>query len=136
MEAVRLPAAVASEIRRHAQQSPGEEVCGLIGADAGGARCYPVPNVARDKPHAFEMDPRGQIAAMRAMRARGEQLLGIYHSHPAGPPRPSLTDIVRHEYPDALYFIVTLTDGVPELRAFRIRNHKVSEVPIELDPDA
>lgn len=132
MEAVRLPPAVASEIARHALASPGEEVCGLIGVDAGGGmRCYPVRNVARDRSHAFEMEPGGQIDAMRRMRERGEQLLGIYHSHPAGPPAPSLTDIVRHEYPEALYFIVSLTGGAPELRAFRIRNQKVSEIPIQ-----
>ena len=134
METVRLPHAVAHQIRRHAEESPGEEVCGLIAGDAsGGMRCHPVRNVARDKSRFFEMDPRGQIEAMRAMRERGEQLLGIYHSHPSSAAEPSRADVEQHEYPDALYVIVSLKEGVPALRAFRIRNQKVSEVVIDAD---
>lgn len=134
METVRLPPAVAAEIRRLAQQSPTEEVCGLVSGDASGATgCHPVRNIAADKSRFFELDPRGQIDALRTMRERGEQLVGIYHSHPTGPPAPSPTDVERHEYPDAIYFIVSL-GAAPELRAFRIRDRRVSEIAIEPSP--
>ncbi len=41
----------------------------------------------------FEIDPQALIDAHRAARAgTGPQVLGYFHSHPAGPPAPSATD--------------------------------------------
>ena len=40
----------------------------------------------------FEIDPQALIDAHRAARAGGPQVLGYYHSHPAGEPEPSATD--------------------------------------------
>lgn len=135
METVRLAHDVAHLIQRHAAESPHEEVCGLIAADAaGGMRCQPVANIARDKSRVFEMDPRAQIDALRAIRERSERLFGIYHSHPSGAAEPSFADIEQHQYPDALCFIVVLADGTSTLRAFRIRHRRVSEIRIEVEP--
>jgi len=137
METLALPHALALSIRRAAQASPDEEVCGLIARDTSGSlRCQPMANGARDKAHAFEMDAREQIDALRGMRERGEQLMAIYHSHPNGPAQPSRTDIERHEYPDALCLIVSLANRQPELRAFRIGAGIVSEVSIVIGPPA
>ena len=131
---LRLPHAIAAAIRRHAAESPRVEVCGLIAADAAGAmRCLPIVNVARDAARFFEMDPRAQIDAMRALRERGERLIGIYHSHPSGPAQPSATDIARHEYPDAFCLIAAPADATVELRAFSIRAGNLSEIRIEID---
>ncbi len=49
-------------------------------------------NVAADPLRHFEIDPAALIAAHRAERGGGLQLLGYYHSHPAGHPLPSATD--------------------------------------------
>lgn len=54
------------------------------------------------------------------MDAAGEELVGIYHSHPASIPYPSPTDRLEAFYPDAVYVLVSLRTGDPELRAFRI----------------
>ncbi len=55
------------------------------------------------------------------MRERGEELLGIYHSHPRSQtPNPSATDVRLAYYPSAVYFIVGLGGRRPELEAFRI----------------
>ena len=55
------------------------------------------------------------------MRERGEQLLGIYHSHPrSAEPAPSQTDVRLAYYPRAVYFIVGFDNDRPILRAFRI----------------
>lgn len=130
--ALRIPRTIVNQILHHAQHAEGEEICGLI-AGRGGVftRCYPVANVARDKRYRFQMDPKGQIDAMRAMRAAGEELMAIYHSHPDAPATPSATDIAQDEYPDVLYLIVSLTTkGVLEMRGFVIRDREVTEVAI------
>ena len=137
MNPVRLPRAIADRLRRLAQASPDEEICGLVARDSRGRyRCYPVPNVAADRRRFFALDPRTQIDAMRAMRERGEELAAIYHSHPDSPPLPSAADVEQHEYPGVLYLIVSLaTGGAPELRGFHIRERRVEEVPLLMEDE-
>ena len=134
MNPVTLPRPIVNQILHQAQQAGDEEICGLIAGNAKSfTRCYPVANVAGDKQRLFEMDPRGLIDALRAMRDNGEELKAIYHSHPEAPAQPSLADIRQHEYPDVLYLIVSLgTKGVLDLRGFRIRNGKIEDVEISI----
>ncbi len=57
----------------------------------------------------YEAAPEELFAAQRVMRERGEELLGIYHSHPRSPkPVPSETDVRLAYYPSAIYFIIGL----------------------------
>ena len=61
------------------------------------------------------------FAAQRSMRERGEELFGIYHSHPrSSEPVPSATDVRLAYYPSAIYFIIGLSADHEALRAFRI----------------
>ena len=131
-EPVRIPHPIVNQILHQAQQALDEEICGLIAGNAKNfTRCYPVANVAGDKQRLFEMDPRGLIDALRAMRDNGEELKAIYHSHPEAPAQPSLADIRQHEYPDVLYLIVSLgTKGVLDLRGFRIHDGRIENVEI------
>lgn len=133
--AQRLPRPLVNALLQHAQQQPELEVCGLIGQDGGGnMRFYPVANVASAPERLFAMDPAAQIAALRRMRERGEQLFAIYHSHPHTPAAPSRIDIDNAAYPAALYIIASLqTRGVLELRAFRLRDGAVTEVALETE---
>ena len=131
-EPVRIPHPIVNQILHQAQQALDEEICGLIAGGAKGfTRCYPVANVAGDKRRLFEMDPKGLIDALRAMRDNNEELKAIYHSHPEAPAQPSLEDIRQHEYPDVLYLIVSLgTKGVLDMRGFRIRDGRIEDVEI------
>lgn len=54
------------------------------------------------------------------MDERGEDLVAIYHSHPASQPYPSPTDRAEAHYPDATYVLVSLRTGTPEVEAWRI----------------
>ena len=82
---------------------------------------YRLSNVAADPLVAYEAAPEELFAAQRLMRERGEQLLGIYHSHPRSrDPLPSETDVRLAYYPSAVYFIIGLSAGCAHLRAFRI----------------
>jgi proteasome lid subunit RPN8/RPN11 len=133
MDSVRLPRSLANELRRLASESPDEEICGLISGVRGELhRRYPIPNVARDRRRFFEMDPKGQIEAMRRMREADEDLIAIYHSHPGSPAYPSPTDVRQHGYPEALYLIIaTAPHQAPEIRGFRIRDGKIEEVAVQ-----
>jgi proteasome lid subunit RPN8/RPN11 len=110
------------------------EACGLLGGVAGRVlQVYPATN-ALHSPVEYVMDARQQISAFLDIEARGWELAGIYHSHPAGPPRPSPTDIARAYYPEAAYLILSLADRArPELRAFHILDGQVREIPVRVE---
>jgi proteasome lid subunit RPN8/RPN11 len=130
----RIPRPVANQILTHAQRSPEAEVCGLVSIDRDGlARTYPVANVAEHPGALFQMDPKGQIEALRRIRVGGESLFAIYHSHPHGPALPSERDLQEAAYREALYLIVSLdTRGVLEMRGFRLSGQGVEAVGLEV----
>jgi proteasome lid subunit RPN8/RPN11 len=132
---VAFPRAVAEAILTHAAGSPDEEVCGLIGGEGGMVRAaYPARNAAADRRQHFDMEPRSQLAAMRAMAEQGEDLLGIYHSHVEAPAYPSATDLALHAYPDALYVIAAPHAAVGDrLRAFFVAGDQVTEVRLQIN---
>jgi [CysO sulfur-carrier protein]-S-L-cysteine hydrolase len=92
---------------------------------------YRTRNIAGDPLITYEAAPEDLFAAQRGMRARGQQLLAIYHSHPrAKVPEPSPTDVRLAYYPSAVYLIVGLGNHEPCVRAFQI-NQRTGWQPIE-----
>lgn len=118
---VKMSRMLATRLLFEAQKQPDAEVCGFLSQRDGiPYEIYPVTNVAADPARRFEMDPAGQIAALRNMRDRGEEMLAIYHSHPSAPPEPSVHDLEGLGYPQALYLIISLNiKGVLEMRAWQ-----------------
>lgn len=111
------------EMLAHAREVSPAECCGLIGgsSEQSARTVYRLRNVAADPLVGYEAAPEELFAAQRSMRERGEQLLGIYHSHPrSGEPVPSETDVRLAYYPAAIYFIIGLGATDETLRAFRI----------------
>ena len=136
-ESLILPRPLVQKLFAHAQSEPGAEVCGLIGAiDGSACSHYPVQNNAPEPDRLFDMDAQSQIAAMKAMRERGEALFAVYHSHPAAPPEPSDRDAAGLGYPDAWYLIISLNiKGVLEMRAWREEGGKLTEHKVQILPD-
>jgi proteasome lid subunit RPN8/RPN11 len=134
-DTLRLPRRIVNQLLDHARAGAGREICGLISARDGQLRrAVPVANVAPRPEYRYAMDPAGQIAALRGMREAGEDLLAIYHSHPASPAAPSTIDIAEAGYPEAIYLIISLnTKGVLEMRGFRIQGEAVGEVVLEIE---
>lgn len=119
----KLPQTLIEEMFAHARACAPEECCGLLGGGAGGAASvYPLRNVAPRPEVAYEAAPEELFGAQRRMRARGEALVGVYHSHPrSADPEPSRTDVRLAFYPEAFYFIIGFGEGGGcVLRAFRI----------------
>ena len=134
MENITLPRQLVNQILHQAQSSPETEICGLVAAkDGRPTRCIQVDNIAEEPRRLFAMDPARQINAQRGIRERGEELFGIYHSHPHSPAQPSFTDLEQAGYPEALYIIVSLnTKGVLEMRGFRLMDNKAVQVQLEI----
>lgn len=134
-----LPRKLTNQLLHLAQLSPDAEICGLVGANGSGVpvSCYPVTNSAENRQTRFLLEPSQQIAAMKTMREKNESLFAIYHSHPDAPAVPSPTDIEQASYPEALHLIISLnTKGVLEMRAFKIIDRSVEELPLRLIENA
>jgi proteasome lid subunit RPN8/RPN11 len=72
---------------------------------------------ARDR---YEIDPADYLAAETAARAAGIEVVGIWHSHPDHPARPSPTDR-EFAWAGWSYLIAAVAAaGVTELRAWRL----------------
>ncbi len=101
---ITLRRAQVDEMFTQARAASPAECCGLVGGRGEQARTiYPLQNVAADPLTAYEGAPVELFAAQRQMRARGEELLAIYHSHPrAREPVPSATDVRLAFYPLAV----------------------------------
>jgi len=121
------------QIFAHAREAAPAECCGLIAGAGGRANSlYPLRNVAANAHVSYEAAPEDLFAAQRQMRDRGEQLLGIYHSHPRSEePAPSETDVRLAYYPQAVYFIIGLAGPQPVMRAFRISEREESWERVE-----
>jgi proteasome lid subunit RPN8/RPN11 len=123
MSDIRLRRAHVEEIFEHARAAAPEECCGLLGGRAGeAASVYQLRNASDAPTVAYDVAPEELFDAQRLMRARGETLAAVYHSHPnSAEPAPSTTDVRLAFYPSAIYFIIGFDDaGECVLRAFRI----------------
>ncbi|MFA5180484.1 MAG: M67 family metallopeptidase [Syntrophales bacterium] len=128
-----IPKNIIAGIFAQAQAAAPIEACGYL-AGAGGrvARYYPLTNVDGREDH-FSFDPEEQFAAHKSARQEGIGIVGVYHSHPATPARPSAEDIRLAYDPSIVYVIFSLMDGVRTVKGFHIRQGKVEEEPLKID---
>ncbi len=130
MEAVNIPAGVRDAMISHSRSELPNECCGLLLGRDRIERSVPMRSDP-PAPDAYCMDPEQQVAVFTDMEARGERLLGIYHSHPAGPVHPSGMDLRRAFYPNSLYVIISLADtGRAEVGAYLLEAGQFKEVEI------
>ncbi|MCL5027213.1 MAG: M67 family metallopeptidase [Chloroflexi bacterium] len=132
---MRLRETMVNEIIAHAQQGAPEEVVGILAGSNGRVeKLYRATNVAKNPRQQYLMDSREQLRIMREIESHGWDMVGIYHSHPESPARPSQTDIKLAGYPDAVYVIVSLKDRQkPVMRAFHIEDNNIREEELAVE---
>lgn len=117
-------------MRRHISRHAPLEACGLLaGMNDRVESTYGIPNAERS-PVRFRMEPRAQWHAFQRMEAAGLELVGIYHSHPSGPDRPSQTDIDDNMYPVA-QIIWFRENGKWQARGYNIEAGNTVEISLE-----
>jgi proteasome lid subunit RPN8/RPN11 len=132
-ETLRLRAADWQAMLDHVRRSFPEEACGLLGGPPGRVeRVYLVENTLHS-PTKYLMDAAQQVRAMIELEAAGWDVCGIFHSHPAGPPWPSASDVAQAYYPEAVYVILAPAErGDWQAHAFRIEGGVVRPVRLEV----
>ena len=94
---MRIRRAAADAIVAHALGGYPFEVCGVLLGRNGPARrverALPVENRETGMPRVrYQIAPEELLRIQREADARGQEIIGFYHSHPDHPARPSETD--------------------------------------------
>lgn len=102
-------------IQEHATAIYPDECCGFLYGQDGGVRlvqeAIPVTNNKDgDKRRRFEISPTDYLQAERYALDNNTSLLGVYHSHPDHPARPSVHDL-KQAVPFFSYLIVSVLQG-------------------------
>ena len=74
--------------------------------------------------------PKDMLRAMRAAEDAEVEIVGVWHSHTHTTAYPSPTDVRQAVDPSWIYVIVSLADAEPVLRAYRIVDGSIAELPV------
>ncbi|WP_066418512.1 desampylase [Halorubrum aethiopicum] len=128
----------------HAVRGGDAEVCGVLAGerldeDAGGGgdgdfandardrslvtEIRPTENAAETPETRYRIDPEEAVAVVESLESDGYEVVGFYHSHPAGPARPSGMDVARATWVGYSYAICAL-DGHPFVGSWRWRGEE------------
>jgi proteasome lid subunit RPN8/RPN11 len=96
---IKIPAQLLREIYDHTEASYPNECCGLMIGTTDQERNHTIHafrtcrnlNVERSRDR-YLMDPKDQLRVQREFEDSPWDIIGIYHSHPDHPSRPSQTD--------------------------------------------
>ncbi len=133
-----IPAVLLDEIRKHGRQAYPNECCGfLLGKARNSTKSAtglkPVMNRREDSPqNRYLISPQDWLETERQTRSAGQDIIGVYHSHPDHPSRPSEFDR-DHAFPWYSYIIVSVAQGeAADLRSWTLKDDRSGFDPEEL----
>lgn len=119
-----------ARIVEHCLSERPNEGCGLLAIDGDRVvGVYPTSNLDAS-PVSYTVPPEEHFAALTDAEARGWSLGGVFHSHPGGDARPSMTDVQRALDPGWVYLVVGL-EREPVVRGWHIAGGSLLETPLE-----
>lgn len=118
---------VLNEIRRHGETTYPEECCGFLlgdmGADGNAVQAaWRAVNRNGDRRNdRYIISADDFRSAEKTASKLGLDIVGMYHSHPDHPARPSTTDLEMATFPGYTYMIVSVQHGrAAELTAWTL----------------
>jgi len=128
---LKIGAGDVGHIHDHAKETYPEECSGVIvGMDVGEMKI--VVDVWRaentfeedERGHRFLIDPKEYIAFEKRAGERDMDILGVYHSHPDHPAKPSDYDC-EHAWPGWSYVIASVSEnGVEDMRSWLLKDDR------------
>lgn len=110
------------------------EACGMLAGRGRNATHFYLLTNADASPEHFSMLPAEQFAAVKDMRERGVDMLAIWHSHPASPPRMSEEDLRLAFTPDVVYVIISLVSAdSPVIKGFHVKEGAVAGIEVVVE---
>ncbi len=119
------------EMLQHVADHVPLEACGLLaGKNERVEKVIPIRNQAQS-PVRFVMDPYEQLRAFEWIDSQALELIGIFHSHPAGPETVSATDIREAAY-EVVHVILSPAGNAWRMRGFWIEEGQAYEIPLTI----
>ena len=117
----------------HEQNALPNEACGLLGGKSGYvSTVYPGSN-SEYSPTRYLLDPIDQWNAMKSIDQSGEDLIGIFHSHPKGLANPSETDVSQAYYSQATYVILArYNEKEWYMRGYNLVKGQITEIALRM----
>lgn len=120
-------------MRAYVEENAPLEACGLLAGQNSQVQAVLLVRNQAQSPLRFVMEPLEQLHALEWIDENSLDLLGIFHSHPAGPEIPSETDIAEAAY-EVVQVIWSRPQGVWQARGFWIKAGRTLEVALEVGP--
>ncbi|MDR2200230.1 MAG: M67 family metallopeptidase [Deltaproteobacteria bacterium] len=116
------------------------EACGLIAGTVEGdnkiiQKVFPLHNAEQSRVH-FGFAPKEHNNAVKEIRALNMSPLGIFHSHPDSPAKPTEEEVDHSLDPTASYLILSLKTTTPVLKSFHVdkKTRIVEEEELVVEP--
>ena len=124
----------------HAEGGYPNEICGiLLGREIEGKRvimnAMPIENTfeADEQYHRFMITPKAMFTAEKLARRDRMDVLGVYHSHPNAPARPSQYDVEHAAWTSWTYVILSVQSGkVVDVKGWQLQEDRTAFDEIEL----
>ncbi|MCB9895757.1 MAG: M67 family metallopeptidase [Planctomycetes bacterium] len=123
---------IRAHIEAHAVATYPHECCGVIVGRVEdsrvGVEAHRTGNLNTERAHdRFTLDPKDYMRVDKQARAAGLDIIGIYHSHPDHPARPSETDRAA-AWEGYSYVIVAVNEGVVgDFHSFELHGEQFSQ---------
>ena len=143
-ERLRISGDVHAAMVSHALAGVPYEACGLFAGSVDDQaegpsvdRFFPMRNAAESRT-LYLLDGQEHLDVEKTVDEAGSVLVGVMHSHTHTQAYPSPTDVADAARSDPfgtwVFVIVSLEHPDPELRAFRILDGAITEVPVDEVP--
>ncbi len=131
-----LPSAHWAQMEEDIRAKAPEEACGILAGEGNLSRLViPVTNILHSQ-FRFRMEPKEQLNAFILAEQKGWEVLAIYHSHPQGIDRPSITDLEEVTFLGVIYLIWYMHNEKWECRGFLINSPtNFTQVPVIISGD-
>lgn len=130
MERLRIPRQIFDAMVSHCRADLPDEACGILaGRGNEVSDIYGMTNREASRV-SYLMDSAEQFRALKDMREKKLDMVGIFHSHPSSPAYPSPKDVELAFYEDAVYVIVSLEGREPVVKGFNLKGGVVQEAEI------
>lgn len=130
MDKIIIPSGISKNVLEYVIEKIPEESCGLLaGLDNKVTIAIPITNQLHS-PIKYFMDPVELFKALEKFETLKLDLIGIFHSHPKGPPKPSETDIKEFLYPGVATIICFSETNKWKMKAFQIENESYIEIEL------
>jgi proteasome lid subunit RPN8/RPN11 len=130
MDKLFIPIDISKKVLDNVKEKFPEESCGLLAGFDNKVIIEMLITNQLHSPIKFFMDPMELFKALEKIDALKLELLGIFHSHPKGPPRPSETDIKEFLYPGVATIICYPESNEWKMKAFLIENDNYTEIEL------